>query len=162
MEELYWIVVAAKELMDNGADAAERNGTPPELDVRVANGVLTVRDNGAGLPPETVNGILDFGVLVSSNEAYCGITRGAQGRGLKCVLAMPFALDGTQGRSVIEACGVRHDIVLRMDRVREEMHPEHHELILDEHVVKNGTLFNVHWPESARPNSRGRGDDSYN
>lgn len=40
---------------------------------------ITITDNGPGIPAETVAGILDFAVRVSSREAYASPTRGAQG-----------------------------------------------------------------------------------
>ena len=46
-------------------------------------------------------------VRVSSREAYIAPDRGAQGNALKTLIAMPFVLDGDQGRVVIDTGGKR-------------------------------------------------------
>ena len=51
----------------------------PEIAISVDDRGLTVQDNGPGIPPEVVAGILDFAVRVSSREAYVSPCRGAQG-----------------------------------------------------------------------------------
>jgi hypothetical protein len=38
--------------------------------VSIESGEIVVADNGSGLPPETVEGILDYSSRVSSREAY--------------------------------------------------------------------------------------------
>jgi sensor histidine kinase regulating citrate/malate metabolism len=55
-----WPLVIVKELVDNGLDAAEEAGIAPVIHVTVARGRIRVRDNGPGIPPETVASILDF------------------------------------------------------------------------------------------------------
>src|ERR1700687_478278 len=37
--------------------------------------VISVRDNGPGIPPETINGVLDLTVRVSSREAFISPSR---------------------------------------------------------------------------------------
>jgi Histidine kinase-, DNA gyrase B-, and HSP90-like ATPase len=49
-----WPLVILKELIDNAADACEEAGVAPVIDVTVARGMIRVRDNGPGIPPETV------------------------------------------------------------------------------------------------------------
>ena len=93
-----------------------------------------------------MEGILDYTSRVSSREAYVSPTRGAQGNALKTIVAMPFALDGTRGITVIEARGTAHRIVFEMDPVRREPR------VLCENSsspVQNGTRITVHWPSSA-------------
>ncbi len=51
-----------------------------------------------------------------SREAYVSPTRGAQGNALKTILAMPFALDGERGETMIESHGVSHRIAFAIDR----------------------------------------------
>src|SRR4051812_9989729 len=115
-----WPLVILKELMDNALDACEDAHIAPEIKVTVDGTGITVEDNGPGLPAETISGVLDFAVRVSSNEAYVSPTRGAQGNALKTIVAMPFVLDGESGKVEIEANGVLHTITFRVDRIRQE------------------------------------------
>jgi DNA topoisomerase VI subunit B len=57
-----WPLVVVKELIDNALDAAEDHGTAPEITVKVDKVGITVLDHGPGIPPDTVAGVLDFGV----------------------------------------------------------------------------------------------------
>lgn len=142
-----WPLVALKELLDNSIDAAEDAGNAPEIEVRVDREGIIVGDNGAGIPPDTIAGMVDFSVRVSSKAAYVSPTRGAQGIALKTILAMPLALGAEEGRVEISACGIRHEILCRVDRVHQEM-----PVSLKEHPapdVKNGTVVRLHWPPSA-------------
>jgi hypothetical protein len=59
-------------------------------------------------------------VRVGSREAHVSPNRGAQGNALKTLLAMPFALDGERGETVIEAGGAAHRIAFAVDRIRQE------------------------------------------
>jgi DNA topoisomerase VI subunit B len=115
-----WPLVILKELVDNAIDAAEEAGIAPVIQVEVANGTITITDNGPGIPAETVAGVLDFSVRVSSREAYVSPTRGAQGNALKIIVAMAFALDGARGETVIESRGVKHEITFKVDHIRHE------------------------------------------
>lgn len=142
-----WPLVVLKELVDNALDAGEEAGATPTISVTLDNTGITVADNGPGLPAETIEKVLDFGSRVSSREAYVSPTRGAQGNALKTVLAMPFVLDGKQGRVDITAHGSRHEIICQIDRIRQcpvishEQHPAPE--------GKKGTVVRVHWPVSA-------------
>jgi DNA topoisomerase VI subunit B len=142
-----WPLVLLKELADNGLDAAEDARTPPEISVKVDGQGVTVTDNGPGVPPEAVKGVVDFGVRASSKEAYVSPTRGQQGNALQTVVAMPFVLDGDQGRTTITARGLRHEITLRVDRIRQEPVLDHRPEAAA--LVKPGTTLTVHWPASA-------------
>jgi DNA topoisomerase VI subunit B len=115
-----WPVVVLKELVDNAIDACEEAGTAPEIRIEVADDKIVIADNGPGLPPETVEDILDYTARVSSREAYVSPTRGAQGNALKTILAMAFALDGESGETIIEAHGVAHRVTFSADRIRRE------------------------------------------
>jgi DNA topoisomerase VI subunit B len=143
-----WPMVILKELADNALDAAEEAGIAPEISIEVSTerGEIIIADNGPGLPPETVEGVLDYTSRVSSREAYVSPTRGAQGNALKTIVAIPFALDGSRGITVIEAYGLAHRIIFEMDPVRRE--PK----VLREispSLVQNGTRVTVRWPDSA-------------
>jgi DNA topoisomerase VI subunit B len=137
-----WPLVVLKELVDNALDACEEAGVAPEIMVAVNETGITVADNGPGLPAETVKGVLDFTVRVSSREAYVSPTRGAQGNALKTVVAMPFVLDGQRGRVEIEARRIRHAITFEVDRVR-QMPVVHHEQA--ESKIAVGTVVRVPW-----------------
>jgi DNA topoisomerase VI subunit B len=121
-----WPLVILKELLDNSLDAAEEAGVAPEINVRVSTempggaGEITIADNGPGIPPKVIEGILDYTIRVSSREAYVSPTRGAQGNALKTLVAMPYALDGKQGVTVIAAQGVAHIISFRVNLLKQE------------------------------------------
>lgn len=155
-----WPLVALKELVDNSIDACEDEGISPEVTVTVEKDGITVTDNGPGIPAETVKGVLDFSVRISTRDAYVSPTRGAQGNALKTIVAMPFVLSGERGRGRIEisARGIRHEISLEVDRIRQEpkvSHEEHRD-----RLVKKGTSIRVDWPVSA-PLKPGRCEGSF-
>lgn len=110
--------MALKELLDNALDAAERAGRAPVIRVVVLATrdtiAVRVRDNGDGIPPDVVRRQLDFATRTSDKLLYRTPTRGQQGNALKTILGLPFAL-GSDAPVVIEACGVRHAIRLRLD-----------------------------------------------
>jgi hypothetical protein len=141
-----WPLVLVKELLDNAIDACEEAGHPPVINVNVVDDTIIITDNGPGLPPETVEGILDYTARISSREAYVSPTRGAQGNACKTVLAMPFVLDGDRGETTIEAHGVRHRIDFSIDRIRREPKITH---TCETSPVKTGTRITVQWPNSA-------------
>jgi len=121
-----WPQVVVKELVDNALDACEDAGTPPEIDVTVETGdtmmTIAVSDNGPGLAPETVAKILDFSVRVSDKEAYVSPSRGAQGNALKTIIAIPFVsstAEPKEGHVTIESRGIRHDLTVRTDLVKQ-------------------------------------------
>jgi DNA topoisomerase VI subunit B len=117
-----WPVAIMKELTDNALDACEEANIPPVINIVVSpeTGEISISDNGPGMPVSTIRGVVDYSRRVSSREAYCSPTRGAQGNALKTIVAMPFALDGNRGVTVIEAHGQAHEIVFAMDQVRRE------------------------------------------
>jgi DNA topoisomerase VI subunit B len=144
-----WPLVVLKELIDNALDACEEANISPVIKVAVntVTGGITITDNGPGLPPETIRGVLDFNVRVSSREAYVSPTRGAQGNALKTLVAMAFALDGEVGETVIDAKGVRHLIRFRVNGITREPEIEHVE---EPGFVHSGTSVTVRWPVSAK------------
>jgi DNA topoisomerase VI subunit B len=141
-----WPLVILKELVDNALDAAEETGIAPVIQLEVAAGAITITDNGPGIPTETVAGVLDFSVRVSSREAYVSPTRGAQGNALKTIVAMAFALDGARGETVIESRGTRHEIAFKVDHVRNEPKVDR---VCSGSDVKIGTRVTVRWPVCA-------------
>jgi Histidine kinase-, DNA gyrase B-, and HSP90-like ATPase len=120
-----WPLVILKELLDNALDACEEQGVAPEITVSVDGdadaSTIAVADNGAGIPAEAVEGILDFSIRVSSREAYIAPDRGAQGNALKTIVAMPFVLaGGVSGRIDIAGGGVLNEIAFTVDRIRQQ------------------------------------------
>jgi hypothetical protein len=110
--------VVVKELIDNALDACETAGVVPEVEITVLHReaclVISVRDNAAGIGPETVARILDFSTRTSDKAAYRSPTRGAQGNALKTVIGIPHAL-GARMPILIEAQGIEHRIEARLD-----------------------------------------------
>ena len=144
-----WPLVLIKELLDNALDACEEHGVAPDIRVTVDDQGVEVSDNGPGIPRETVQGVLDFSIRVSSREAYVSPTRGAQGNALKTIIAMPFVLSGDEqrGRVDISAHGVRQEITLRVDRIQQKPIVECEEREAGD--VRNGTCVRVFLPDSA-------------
>jgi DNA topoisomerase VI subunit B len=144
-----WPLVVLKELADNALDACEEADIPPKISITVGKTGITVADNGPGIPAETIMGVLDFTVRVSSREAYVSPSRGAQGNALKTIVAMPFVLDGRRGRVEIEARGVHHIISFEVDHVRQEPVVQHEQ---GRSKFKAGTLVRVPWRNLATAN----------
>ena len=61
-------------------------------------------------------------------------------------MAIPYILDGLAGRVDIDAKGVRHEIGLAVDRIRQEPAIDHQRL---PGGGNNGTRVAVHWPHSS-------------
>ena len=59
-----WPLALVKELIDNSLDACESAGTLPDITVTVRPNVVSVRDNGPGLPETTLQRSLDYLVRV--------------------------------------------------------------------------------------------------
>lgn len=141
-----WPLVVLKELIDNAVDACEDACIAPAVTIKVDPDGICVTDNGPGLPPKVVDSVVDFSVRVSSREAYVAPDRGAQGNALKTIVSMPFVLDGEQGRVDIEAHGLRHEITMRVDRLRQKPLLERKPIAVD---LQTGTKCRLYWPDSA-------------
>jgi len=143
-----WPVVAIKELIDNALDAAEEAQIAPEITVTISTkkNTITVADNGPGIPVDTVVRLLDYRTKTSSREAYVAPTRGAQGNALQSLLAMAFVMEGSQGKTTIQAVGMNHEIVFGIDPVRRKPKIEHTQ---EPASVQFGTSFTLHWPDLA-------------
>jgi DNA topoisomerase VI subunit B len=120
-----WPLVVLKELTDNALDACEEAEIAPVISIAVDGCSITIQDNGPGIPAKTIGGVLDYSVRVSSREAYCSPTRGAQGNALKTILPMGYVLndrlgEGACGKTVIEAHGVAHQMAFAVDHIRQE------------------------------------------
>jgi DNA topoisomerase VI subunit B len=159
-----WALVVAKDCGDNALDAAEEAGVTPDVTFTVSTdgpASITVTDNGPGISPETVRSILDFNVRVSSREAYTRPSRGAQGNAAKAVIAMPFALSDDHEealKTIIESRGVRHEIGLSVDAVRQTPVITHER---ERSARKTGTSITVQWPVPVAQNWRSSASVSY-
>jgi hypothetical protein len=95
-------LVVVKELVDNSIDACEEAEVAPVITVAIWSDQggkrIVIEDNGPGIPPATVTGIIDYNVRASSKEAIISPTRGRQGNALKTVLPMAYVLGG-RGRA---------------------------------------------------------------
>ena len=116
-----WPQVVLKELIDNGLDACEEAEITPIISVEVKGDTIIITDNGPGIPASVIDGVLNYSIRVSSREAYCSPTRGAQGNALKTILPMGYVLDEHQSGenaaavTIIEAHGVAHRIKFSFD-----------------------------------------------
>jgi DNA topoisomerase VI subunit B len=129
-------------------DACEDADIAPAITVCVSTEerTITVGDNGPGIAPDVVERLADLRTKTSSREAYVAPTRGAQGNALQTILAMPFALDGAIGRTVIEAHGVANTIEFNIDHVHRVPRVG---ITRSRSFVQNGTSVTLHWPDSA-------------
>jgi DNA topoisomerase VI subunit B len=150
-----WPLVVVKELIDNSLDACEEAEIGPVIMLAVSPGEIVIQDNGAGIPVETIRNIHDYGVRVSSREAYVSPSRGAQGNALKTILAMGYVLDRERdrddgdnanpvGRTIIEANGAAHEIRFSVDHVTNEPRITY---TVAQSPVTTGTRVTVRWPE---------------
>jgi hypothetical protein len=140
-----WALVIAKELADNALDECEEAGAAPEIAVTVADGVITVADNGRGIPLSTVEKLVDYAVRTSSRAAYVSPTRGAQGNALQSLIAMPFVL-GDDGAFVIESRGVARRLGFSVDPIRQVPKVD---LVETPSPVVRGTRIAAPWPNFA-------------
>jgi hypothetical protein len=150
-ESYEWLLVVVKELIDNALDACEEAGVPPAITVAIWSDEggtrIVIEDNGPGIPPGTVAGIIDYNVRASSKEAIISPTRGRQGNALKTVLPMAYVLGGKgKGETWIEARGVRHRILFSVNQIRQEPIVQD---IRTPSQVTTGTRVTVFWPKDA-------------
>ena len=114
--------VVLKEAVDNALDACEDAGIAAEIEITVTPAdsagivLLTIADNGTGIPAWKVAEISNFATSTSDKAPYRSPTRGAQGNAWSCILGIPWALGMREppGTVVIEAHGLRHEITPRL------------------------------------------------
>jgi DNA topoisomerase VI subunit B len=149
-----WALVVLKELMDNALDACEEAEIAPVISIDVRDGSITIQDNAGGFDPATIESILDYTVRVSSREAYCSPTRGAQGNALKTILAMAFVLNrevmnednpevDAAGVTIIETRGSKHRIEFSVDHINNQPRIAHD---ISPSSIKVGTKVTIEWP----------------
>jgi hypothetical protein len=152
-ESYQWSRVIIKELVDNGIDACEEAGVAPVIKVTLTTGKsgnptrIVVEDNGPGIPSETVAGIIDYNIRVSSREAYVSPTRGRQGNALKTILPMAYVLGGkVKGETWIEARRIKHRILFSVNHIKQEPIVRN---IRSRSQITVGTRVTVFWPSKA-------------
>jgi DNA topoisomerase VI subunit B len=97
-------------------DAAESvyPATPPVIGIEFTeteNGLmLSVADNGPGIPAEEIPHIADFIANSGTKLFYRAPLRGAQGNAIKTLIGMPVALGQEHGHLEIETQGQRHTL----------------------------------------------------
>jgi hypothetical protein len=158
-ESYEWPRVIIKELADNGIDACEEAEVAPVIKVTITTGKsgkptrIVIEDNGPGIPAETITGIIDYDIRVSSREAYISPTRGRQGNALKTILPMAYVLGGkVRGETWIEARGIKHRILFTVNQIKQE--PIVNDL-QSRSRIRTGTRVTVFWP------SKIEADDDY-
>jgi hypothetical protein len=165
-----WPRVITKELVDNGIDACEEAEVAPSIKVTITTGHAKSRrraakptrivfeDNGPGIPPETIAGIIDYNVRVSSREAYISPTRGRQGNALKSILPMAYVLGGEgKGETWIEARGLKHRIQFSVNQIKQEPIIGH---TTTRSTVTTGTRITVFRPAKATVEYQDEDDDT--
>jgi DNA topoisomerase VI subunit B len=140
-----WPLVVTKELVDNALDEAERNDGAPAIKVTLGPDLITVSDNGTGIPAHVIERLLDYTIRVSDKKHYVATTRGQLGNALKCIIAAPFVATKV-GLVEIIARGLVHRIEVSLDRIAGSPVIEH---TPKPSTVKSGTVVKVHWPNLA-------------
>jgi hypothetical protein len=145
-----WLRVIIKELVDNGIDACEEAGVAPVINVAITAGKkgkptrIVVEDDGPGIPSETIAGVINYNVRVSSREAYISPTRGRQGNALKTILPMAYVVGGKiKGETWIEARGVKHRILFTVNQIKQEPVVDD---VVTPSLVTTGTRVTLFWP----------------
>lgn len=131
-----WPQLIVKELVDNALDACEEAGVAPRIRIVADESGISVMDNGPGIPEKTLEKVMDLRVRVSSREAYCSPTRGAQGNALKTLIGMPYVIAPAHGRLVVTTGGTTHSIACRLDGVSEKVRVEKSLLSAPSETVK--------------------------
>jgi DNA topoisomerase VI subunit B len=122
----WWPFVIVKETLDNALDACEQAGIAPEITLAVSPREISITDNGCGISPKTVRKICDYSTRTSDKRVYISPTRGLQGNGWKTLLPIAYMLNpSAPAITVIEACGVRHEIRVSLDQVARQPRIEH-------------------------------------
>jgi Histidine kinase-, DNA gyrase B-, and HSP90-like ATPase len=152
-ESYEWLRVIVKELVDNGIDDCEEAEVAPVIKVTIKTGKksgkparIIIEDNGSGIPAETITGIIDYNIRISSREAYISPTRGRQGNALKTILPMAYVLGGKiKGETWIEARGVKHRVIFSVNQIKQEPLVRN---IRTRSRVTTGTRVTVFWPDT--------------
>jgi hypothetical protein len=147
----HWLRATLKELIDNALDACEEAGVEPEIRVDVHPGkVLSVADNGPGIPPELVARQCDRSRRTSTREAYAAPDCGSQGNALQTIMCLQFGFGLDDAGIVVASRGVTHKITLRVNRLAQVVEIEHD---ADPCEATPGTSVFLSWPEPVDHNA---------
>jgi DNA topoisomerase VI subunit B len=130
-----WPVALLKELIDNALDACETTSVAPLVEVEIEDGAFSVRDNGPGLPKETLTRSLDYLKRVSDKAFYVSPTRGQLGNALKVVWAAPFVAHGGHGQEAWSRSTSHRDVSRWNSPAPVVSHTQ------EEDTCKNGTFI---------------------
>jgi len=154
-----WPIAILKELIDNALDACETKGCAPKITVVVEKDSFSIQDNGPGIEEEVIKKSLDYTKRVSDKVYYISPTRGQLGNALKTVWAVPFVLDGQQGKVEVFSKGKHYTISVSVDRISQKPKIKCH--IDKSSLVKNGSLVKIHVADSAGLLNRPKDDGFY-
>jgi DNA topoisomerase VI subunit B len=158
-EKESWPICVLKEVIDNGLDACETAGIPPEIEVMADADSLSIWDNGPGIPTRTLKKSLDYLKRVSDKVFYVSPTRGQLGNALKTVWAVPFVLNGERGLVEVWSQKLHHTIIVELDRISQKPAIDYRNEA--DPSAKKGTLIKIHWPNLAGL-IESENDDLYN
>jgi hypothetical protein len=138
-----WLRAALKELIDNSLDAAEEAGIEAAIRVALDENILSVSDNGPGMSPELVERLCIRSERTSTREAYAAPDRGVQGNAVQVIVALPLGLGRDEAVTAITSRGVEHRIILKVNRLQQQLEVERTERAVPE---TPGTKVGLTWP----------------
>lgn len=137
-----WPIALLKELIDNSLDACESAGVRPTIEVTIDADAVSVRDNGPGIPADTLQRSLDFSTRTSDKAHYVSPSRGQLGNALKCLWTAGYVISGEIGSIEVHADGTRHSIEVKLDQIAQQPTIEHTKSLS---FVNTGTLVRFGW-----------------
>jgi hypothetical protein len=127
-----WLRAALKELIDNSLDAAKEAGIESAIRVALDENILSVSDNGPGMSPELVERLCIRSERTSTREAYAAPDRGVQGNAVQVIVALPLGLGRDEAVTAITSRGVEHRIILKVNRLQQQLEVERTERAVPE------------------------------
>jgi len=155
----WWPIALLKEVIDNSLDSCENSNIIPEITVESDFESFTVTDNGVGINSKIVKKAQDYMTRISDKAFYVSPTRGQMGNAMKVILAAPFVMNGERGVVEIWSKGIYHNIEATLDRISQK--PRFNYTYKNDGLVKNGSKFKIHLPNSASLQTK-KPDDFYN
>jgi len=142
----FWPVVILRELIDNALDACETKQITPVIELTLKDDIITVSDNGPGIPAAVIEKSLDYLKRVSDKAYYISPTRGQMGNALKVIYAVPFVANPENpGFVEIASNGELHTIKIKLDLIAGR--PDINHTITD--FVRNDSFVRIYYPNSA-------------